>query len=733
MTELMRTSKQNWNSDLCATLEKNEKSRTKARVRNISKKKRETAGRCKLYDRMPLPLLPNCASYVSRKNPLSIVDELFGTYQRTWKEGSEIIGFENTRPNAYVKYMFNRLGHLRDNQKNWEYWRTASSLLKNPVYITMCFNKVNEGWYKDMSMPYIKKIVQEVNEIIQDKKTKIEYKRVYIEKSNGKKRPLGVPSRAWRVYLNMWNNLIVWYRMDKIKSQHAYQPGLGVGTAWGELYSKLESSENIYEFDLKGFFDNVDLMYTKKRMIEMGIPEGISEYVYKMQRSIVELEEKDEVDESQHRKVIFDTDGTINQNLTQEEKDDLTVITEEKISKYISKGYTKFREKGVPQGAATSCGLSTINLEGVVSRNENIILYADDGLVFPTSPEVPMIEDQEAGVWLNSEKSKWVKHSGKWIGSIRFLGFRYIPAGVTDEGSVVNYPRLRGETRNGSKLEFDELRQFQCYLREEFAKMLKKQTEGWEAPKISLKGWIEREIEQFKNQTVAERIKRIFTTETGRRMQSCIFNKTWELNEPTDTEFAKREKSWLHLEMGSYLWRLKNETLFGILRAKKRFLEESIEKTQNQMKSEKAQAAKLQQNMNFLTYYLGEGKGSLFELSKASLFKFKSNWAKKRIKALSSEDRDLYLGMRKEWKEIFYQTKLDLFNTSSHASSDLLKYITKEVGWKHRQVKYIRVYGVKEKAIDFRNIKEIEKQRVRDKKRIRRRLRKEFLRSYRKK
>jgi len=77
--------------------------------------------------------------------------------------------------------------------------------------------------------------------------------------------------------------------------------------------------------------------------------------------------------------------------------------------------------------------------------------------------------------------------------------------------------------------------------------------------------------------------------------------------------------------MGSYLWRLKNETLFGILRAKKRFLEESIEKTQNQMKSEKAQAAKLQQNMNFLTYYLGEGKGSLFELSKASLFKFKSN------------------------------------------------------------------------------------------------------------
>jgi len=130
----------------------------------------------------------------------------------------------------------------------------------------------------------------------------------------------------------------------------------------------------------------------------MGIPEGISEYVYKMQRSIVELEEKDEVDESQHRKVIFDTDGTINQNLTQEEKDDLTVITEEKISKYISKGYTKFREKGVPQGAATSCGLSTINLEGVVSRNENIILYADDGLVFPTSPEVPMIEDQEAGV-----------------------------------------------------------------------------------------------------------------------------------------------------------------------------------------------------------------------------------------------------------------------------------------------------------------------------------------------
>ena len=65
----------------------------------------------------------------------------------------------------------------------------------------------------------------------------------------------------------MINNLIVWMRREREGRQHAYFPRRGVQTAWAEVF-KEKDAPFIYEFDLKGFFDNVDLKFIEKTCID---------------------------------------------------------------------------------------------------------------------------------------------------------------------------------------------------------------------------------------------------------------------------------------------------------------------------------------------------------------------------------------------------------------------------------------------------------------------------------
>ena len=91
-----------WNSDLSEKLISTVESHTKSKVKGVlrssggtSKKSWEKENlrheRCKHFDRIPVHLLPNCASFISKKNNLSLVDQLFGEQHREWKSSSEVI------------------------------------------------------------------------------------------------------------------------------------------------------------------------------------------------------------------------------------------------------------------------------------------------------------------------------------------------------------------------------------------------------------------------------------------------------------------------------------------------------------------------------------------------------------------------------------------------------------------------------------------------------------------
>jgi hypothetical protein len=94
----------------------------------------------------------------------------------------------------------------------------------------------------------------------------------------------------------------------------------------------------------------------------------------------------------------------------------------------IIQGITK--DKGVPQGAPTSCSLATLSLR-YLEKLYKILFYADDVIYFPKDPNadhVRALSDFNRGLIVHEGKSKLVKRNHEWLtDSIKFLGFRYYP------------------------------------------------------------------------------------------------------------------------------------------------------------------------------------------------------------------------------------------------------------------------------------------------------------------
>jgi sulfur transfer protein SufE len=57
------------------------------------------------------------------------------------------------------------------------------------------------------------------------------------------------------------------------KFNHAYMPKVGTMTAIRDLITKVRHSKYIYEFDIKGFFNNVSINDTIAKLRERGMSE----------------------------------------------------------------------------------------------------------------------------------------------------------------------------------------------------------------------------------------------------------------------------------------------------------------------------------------------------------------------------------------------------------------------------------------------------------------------------
>jgi hypothetical protein len=105
--------------------------------------------------------------------------------------------------------------------------------------------------------------------------------------------------------------------------------------------------------------------------------------------------------------------------------------------------------KGVPQGAATSPILSSLVTRATLFRllSNKLDMYADDGIICSEKPiELPLTQDMKiAGVNWNHDKTEIIKEKGRWQKDMKFLGLTYLH--MED--------KLMAETKKGSRLKFE--------------------------------------------------------------------------------------------------------------------------------------------------------------------------------------------------------------------------------------------------------------------------------------
>lgn len=540
--------------------------------------------RCKFYHEMPYHPLPNASKYSIGKGNHSWLAAIFGTLEGR-SNSNEVLNWRNIYGNRHIKYRFNQLGHLRDRNKSAEYWRLGTALLRNPVFQMMALNHVCPNFHTQKREVEIKRIYENLQEIIKEKKVSVALHRFYIAKANKKWRPIGAPEIPWRVYLHMWNCLIVWWRQGKDRN-HAFFPKKGIHTAWLEILPKLMKSEDVYEFDLESFFPNVNITEIEKLMVEkLEIPIGVAHYIMELHRCITILPKDRKMEEKSDLTALLTPSNEVNPNLSQPLKDQVKkVLTEtaeekriEELHRILPSGWSIYRTHGVPQGTATSCGVATISLYYIWQLlGEKLVMYADDGILFPSNQkDVENLSDRVRGISKSESKSGWVKVKRQWQKSLKFLGLTFYPQ---TENSEVH---IKSSTRNGAALEFNIAAQLLTFLKIEWDKCLlkhgKKGEVGYQSypyrpysrnksakeeevhqkhkpekhSPILVKDWIMEMCKRFEQLSSLERLSLLFK-EKGLRSLAAMFNGSWNIPAYLSPRQYVRG-SWLHIHGGRFI------------------------------------------------------------------------------------------------------------------------------------------------------------------------------------
>lgn len=384
--------------------------------------------------------LPNARQINLKLFSLDPVFAEQGSKRRLKKAEIKIVPYRNKQINRYLEHMFLS---LRSNKHNPQlYWRIAKVLMRSSSYQSAGLRAIHPNWHRDLPLHEVQSIMAEVKMIsyhlLGNLDPVILYHRVKIPKPDGSQRDINSPSIAWRIVLRNLNDILQVYLEDYIPdNQHGFSPGKGVTTAWESIITKLDASPDIYEFDLRKFFDSLSKRYLLETLIKVGLPLDIALMFIKLTQSppsngkSQELTWTDDLQKSQQ----------IHYYLTGDWSDSPPDYSS---TVYWDKPYEYYN--GVLQGLPTSPLLSSVSLIQTLlhpSHQDSLVQYADDGIIFSSDPESILSFPPESGIQVNWDKSGWIRRNNIDLKPLKFLGLSY------HEG------KLMASTRSGKFSTFD--------------------------------------------------------------------------------------------------------------------------------------------------------------------------------------------------------------------------------------------------------------------------------------
>jgi hypothetical protein len=206
-------------------------------------------------------LIPNVAEYTTEFVGYHLTALLYGiekvirkVYVRKLNKGEY---------NEYLERQMLRLSKYAVEGQLDKYLYLADILMTKSVsYRSKMWNEVDKNVIH-RSPAEIDRIWRKITKLCESRSSNLNYKRVWISdpgKEEKYTRPLGVPTLEWRINSRMKLDIIErWFKGQGLLApwQHGGRSGKGTLSCYKEVLPKYLQYKNIFEFDIKGFFNNI--------------------------------------------------------------------------------------------------------------------------------------------------------------------------------------------------------------------------------------------------------------------------------------------------------------------------------------------------------------------------------------------------------------------------------------------------------------------------------------------
>jgi len=221
-----------------------------------------------LFGKVKLDLIPNVSEFNTFILSYSEFAAIFGLKSPNRKD--TLVQFkELNKANKYIaKNMFRLMKYAAAGEMAKHDYLAKILLTRSDACLVASIHhkagKPTKGntrvWYLNDWCKVIS-LVNKTRKIARDLSCKLELKRVWIDKKLGDyARGLGVPKLHWRVHTFQENRIIENTLIAKkmlTSWQHGGRSFKGTHTAWEKIMFVLRDKAFIYEFDIKGFYDNI--------------------------------------------------------------------------------------------------------------------------------------------------------------------------------------------------------------------------------------------------------------------------------------------------------------------------------------------------------------------------------------------------------------------------------------------------------------------------------------------